>query len=107
METSKDRRRREDSGSQTKAKGTRNAFLAQGPSIITFNTTHEIEAEGVYARQRRNPQRVFHGPRFAFEKTNVEMGLRVLCVLKVDDVRVVGEELEVPRRRLTTSYSGL
>lgn len=59
----------------------------------------------MHARKCRHPQRVLHSPRLSFEKTDVEMWLGVFRVCKIDDIRVVGEDLEMPWRRLAAAYS--
>ena len=61
----------------------------------------------MHARKCRYLQRVLHSPRLAFEKTDIEMWLGVLRVCEIDNVRVVGEDLEMTGRRLAASYSGL
>lgn len=53
----------------------------------------------------RYSQRVLHSPCVAFEKTDIEMWLGVLHVCEINNVRVVGKDLEMPWRRLAATYS--
>lgn len=79
---------------------------AEGTHAAAFRKgmTHEIEAQRVHARKCRHPQWVLHRTRFAFEKAYIEMWLRVLRVCEIDNVRVVGKDLEMAWRCLAASY---